>query len=321
MKMTDAIRTFLIIKRSEGLTDGTLEWYSIVLKQFSTWLGERDLCAIRPLDIAEWLVSRRERGLSPITIEGHYRGLLAFFNWCEASSDAGNTLSPIGHGQNKTIRRPRSDEPDMDYVTFEEFVSLTAAIDLASWLDYRDWCLISLMFWCGLRRGELLQISVADLKLGKNEIAIRHTKARLQRSAFLLEDVAAGIRHYLEIRPAWEGTDLWLAFDKARRGIAGPLSTTGLRLMLVRRCKRAGVRFLHPHLFRHGFAMNYLNNDAEIKAVSTLLGHSTVKITEKFYAKWLEGPLRQIHARVAERIAGNTIIAPDKPAQLKKAER
>jgi integrase len=302
MIISDAVATFLTIRQSEGLTSQTLDWYAIVLGQFSSWLGEREIVEVKPLDIAGWLVSQHKRGLAPITIEGSYRGLLSFFNWCERSPDVGKPPSPIGHGQNKTIRRPKVDEPDLDYVTFEEFAAVQSAIDLATWLDYRDWCMIGLMFWCGLRRGELLSMRVADVRLAKDEVRVRESKNRKPRTAYLLDDVAAGLRYYLQIRPEWHGTEMWLAYDKARSGIAGPLSTTGLRLMLARRCKRAGVRFLHPHLFRHGFAMNYLNNDAELKAVSTMLGHSTVKTTERHYAKWLDGPLREVHHRVANRI-------------------
>lgn len=75
------------------------------------------------------------------------------------------------------------------------------------------------------------------------------------------------------------------------------------RLMLKRRCQRAGVRFLNPHLFRHGFAMGYLNHGADLKAVGDLLGHSSYKTTERHYAKWIDGPLRKLHQRVAEEIS------------------
>lgn len=303
MNFGEAVQTFLVIRRSEGLTPQTLEWYRSVLCHFAEWIGPRRLTEIMPVDIAQWLVSQHKRGLAQLTIEGNYRGLLAFFNWCEVSPDVGKPPSPIGHGKAKTIRRPKVDEPNMDYVSFEEYAALTNAIDLATWLDYRDWCLIGLMFWCGLRRGELLGLQAGDLRLSKAEILIRQGKSRSQRRAYLLDDLAAGLRHYLQIRPPWPGPHLWLAYDKARKNVAGRLSTTGLRLMLKRRCTRAGVRFLHPHLFRHGFAMNYLNNDADMKAVSTLLGHTTMKTTERYYAKWLEGPLREMHQRVAERIS------------------
>lgn len=313
MLLADAIELFLTFKQAKGLSPKTLAWYADVLRRFDHWLGSRTLTQIDSLTVALWLAHERnrtigpkQRKLAPLTIEGRYRALSAFFNWCETSSAVGHPKSPLGHGHAKEVERPKIDDPDMDYVTFEEYTALTAAIDLATWLDYRDWCLIGLLFWCGLRSGELLAMQLDDLRLPTKEVRIRHSKARKPRPAFLLDDLAAGLWTYMQMRPAWSGPELWLAYDKARRNIAGPLSKTGLRMMLIRRCKRANIRFVHPHLFRHGFAMEYLNNDAEIKAVSTMLGHTTVKTTERYYAKWIDGPLRRLHQRIAQRIQDTT---------------
>lgn len=304
MLIAAAIETYLMYKRGEGLTRQTLDWYAIVLGQFNAWLDHREVAEVKPLDIVLWIVSLQDRGLTPVTVEGYYRGVLAFFNWCEGSPDVGQVPSPIGHGQHKVVKRPKVDEPDMDFVSFDEYLTLITAIDLASWIDYRDWCMIGVMFWCGVRRGELLEMQLSDINFAKNEIRIRHSKARKQRAIFLLDDLMAGLRQYLALRPPWAGPQLWLAVDASHQGIAGGLSATGVRLMLKRRCQRAAIRFLNPHLFRHGFAMVYLNHGADIKAVGDLLGHSSYKTTERHYAKWIDGPLRELHARVAERISG-----------------
>lgn len=310
MLLAHAIQLFLTFKSAKGLSAQSIEWYRYSLGRFSDWLGERELAQVNPLCIALWLSHLRERKtaknqkLSTVTIEGNYRALSAFFNWCEGSSMVGKVPSPLGHGPNKEIERPIVDEPDMDYVSYEEYTTLSNAIDLGSWLDYRDWCLLGLMFWCGLRAGELLAMESKDLILPKKEAKIRRTKNHKARPAFLLDDLASGLMTYLDIRPTWEGPELWLAFNKARTGIAGALSKTGLRQMLVRRCRRAEIRFLHPHLFRHGFAMEFLNNGAEIKAVSTMLGHTTMRPTERHYAQWVDGPLRRVHQRIADRISG-----------------
>ena len=272
-----AIETFLLFKEAEAVTKRTLSWYATSLAHFAAFLPPHlRLGAVRPIDIAEYLVHEQQRGLSTLTVEGSYRALMAFFNWCEYSEYCDFVPSPIGHGRHKAVKRPRVDEPDHDYVSFDEYLALTTAIDLATWLDYRDWSLLGVMFWCGVRRGELLAMNLGDLNFAKGEIRIRHSKARRQRSIYLLEDLTAGIRQYLAMRPAWEGVALWAAYDKARVDVAGALSTTGLRLMLARRCRRAGIRYLHPHLFRHGFAMAYLNHGVDLKAVGDLMGHSSL---------------------------------------------
>lgn len=298
-----AIATFLLFKEAEAITPLTLAWYATILNHFSSWITPCLLTAVKPIDIAEYLVHEQQRGLSTLTVEGAYRALLAFFNWCEYSPDCEFAPSPIGHGRHKTVKRPKVDEPDRDYVTFDEYVALTTAIDLGTWLDYRDWCMIGVMFWSGVRRGELLGMEARDLNFAKGEIRIRHSKSRRHRSIFILDDLTAGLRQYLALRPAWNGTALWTAYDKSRIEIAGPLSTTGLRLMLIRRCRRAGIRFLNPHLFRHGFAMAYLNHGVDLKAVGDLMGHSSYKTTEKHYARWIDDPLRKLHKQTAEIIA------------------
>lgn len=299
-----AIGTFLLFKRAEGLRPETLTWYRGELSMFSRWIGPMPLANIRPLHVVEWINSRQAAGLSTMTVEGDYRALLAFFNWCERSPDMGKPPSPIGHGDNKTVKRPKTEDAEIDFVSFEEYLELTQAIDLVTWLDYRDWCMVGVMFWCGVRSGELLRMTVGDIDFDKALIRVPLTKTRKPRTVFLLDDLLAGLRQYLTLRPPWAGPELWLAYNQSRTGIAGGLTKTGLRMMLTRRCRRAGTRFLNPHLFRDGFAMAYLNNGAELKAVSTLLGHSSVKTTERHYAEWLEAPLRRVHEETAARIVG-----------------
>jgi integrase len=311
MELVQATQLFLLFKTGENLTRRTVEWYATELANFAAagcWLlaaGRKlpPLEAIMPIDIVNYLVMLQNQGKSAVTVEGAYRALLAFFNWCEASPTTGHIPSPLGHGPSKTVKRPKVDAPKMDYCTFEEYITLTRAIDLGTWLDYRDWSMIGLMFWCGVRRGELLQMELGDVDLAQNRIRIRHSKARRQRSIFLIEDVSAGLRQYLMLRPKCNGDFLWAAYDKARHHIAGALSETGLRMMLKRRCKRAEMRYLNPHLFRHGFAMAYLNHGVDLKAVGDLMGHTSYKTTEKHYARWIDEPLRRIHQKAAEAIA------------------
>jgi integrase len=302
MDLAQAMDLFLLFKRGEGLSLRTVEFYGEKLRDFLGSVGDGAVSALTPAAIVRYLVALQDRGQAPLTVEGSYRTLLCFFNWAEASPDVGHPPSPIGHGQQKLVKRPKVDAPEMDFATYEEYVSLTTAIDLASWIDYRDWCMIGIMFWCGVRRGELLAMQISDIDFAKDRILVRKSKARRQRSVFLVHDLMAGLRQYLALRPFWAGDDLWVAYDKARRHIAGTLTATGLRLMLKRRCKRARIRFLHPHLFRHGFAMAYLNHGVDLKAVGDLMGHSSYKTTETHYARWMDEPLRKLHKQTAEAI-------------------
>lgn len=72
--------------------------------------------------------------------------------------------------------------------------------------------------------------------------------------------------------------------------------------MLIRRCKRAGVRYMHPHLWRHGCAMWMLNNGVGLSGVSALLGHSSTVVTETVYARWQPDALKREYQEALARV-------------------
>jgi site-specific recombinase XerD len=64
--------------------------------------------------------------------------------------------------------------------------------------------------------------------------------------------------------------------------------------------KAAKVEGGHPHRFRHAFAVELLKNGVPMEEVSILLGHSSVRITEKHYASWVEALQEILKAHVAK---------------------
>lgn len=302
MLLSATIELFLSFRRSEGLSPRTLAWYRDTLTRFSDWLGPRKTSDVATVDIVAWLNAERERGLAASTVDGRYRALSALFNWCEGAEEVGCPPSPIGHGRRKRVKRPKVAKPVVKYVTYDEYRRITDAIDLATWLDYRDWSLLGILYWCGLRRSEALALHVDDINFEHRTVHVRNGKGNKARLVPVAEDVIAGIATYLHLRLDWPGPELWVAYDRARRDLAGPLSIAGLRQMIIRRCKRAGVRYLHPHAWRHGFGMAQLNGGAEMSSISTMMGHSSVRVTESTYARWLLSGLRREYEEAVSRI-------------------
>lgn len=302
--LSSCVEQFLLFKASEGLAARTLAWYREQLSAFVAYVTDRAVVDVKPADVALWLLEGRGRGLAPATVEGRYRALSAFFGWCESAEEVGGPSSPIGYGQRKRVKRPKVPAPALEYVTYAEYRQVVEAIDLATWLDYRDWCLLGVLYWSGLRRGEVVGLDTSDVDLARGLVLVRHGKGDKARVVPVVEEVVSGLVSYLAMRPAYPGSALWLALDRARVGIGGRLTACGLRQMLMRRCRRAQVRYLHPHSWRHGFAMGVLNAGAEMSSVAAMMGHSSVRVTESVYARWLVDGLRREYASAAARIRG-----------------
>ena len=108
---------------------------------------------------------------------------------------------------------------------------------------------------------------------------------------------------YLFNRPAHHAPELWTGNDGSG-GARGALTDNGIRQMLRRRSKAAGMRPINPHSLRHGFAMEMLNNGgASLEAVSKFLGHASPEITRRFYADYIDEELAAIYTAAIDRSA------------------
>jgi integrase len=96
------------------------------------------------------------------------------------------------------------------------------------------------------------------------------------------------------------------------------------RRTFQRLCKIAGVRNGHPHRFRDTLAVELLIEGVPMERVSVLLGHSSVKITERHYAPWVQARQTQLEADVkrawrddpiaqAEMLKGDLVAADGAP--------
>lgn len=296
---------FLVAKRAAGKAPRSLEWYKSQITVYLDWL--RDQAAADSWDHAEtielYLAGQRDpkRKLADNTYAARYRSLKIWFNWLTRRRKLWPE-SPMAE-----IEKPHVPRVVVAHVTLAEFRRLYDAVSGTSWLDYRDRCALSLLFWSGLRLSEVVGLNLGDVDTVGRLITVHGGKGGKDRIVPCAPELGPQLLAYLMARPPWSDRALFVSNDGAG-GVRGVLTANGLRQMVRRRCTKANVRYMHPHSFRHGFAMAFLNAGMQMSAISSALGHSSEQVTASIYAHWLTEGLSaeydQTRRRLVERMAG-----------------
>lgn len=220
--------------------------------------------------------------LSPYTLAKYVRAWRRFFAWLVEEEiidrNPANRLKKPGLAQ-----KPPGDMLPAD---------LEKIIDEAQQTSARDTAIVLMLADTGCRVGGLVGLRLADVDV-ENGHALVNEKGDRARFVFFGARTKAALKSYLDERLADSGEQLFI-------GLRGPLTPAGVYQLLKRLARRAGVtgRF-NPHSMRHAWARQALKKSGDLKAVSQILGHSSVAVTAQFYAYYLDGELQERHAELS----------------------
>jgi integrase len=307
-------KEYTISKLAGGIKPSTLEGYKYLLEVYLKWVddglrpargdGER----LGPMDTAavEAFMAEQRRNHSPQSVLNSFRAMATFFNWLVRRRVIRPDQSPT-----LTIDRPAISKKRMKYVRLEEFEQLYNSIGDTTWMMWRDRALLLILFYSGLRASEVLNLSVGDIERDEKMIFVRSGKGGKDRMVPYAPQLPGVLDNYLMRRPECRGLDHLFVASDGFEGVDGPLSYMGFVQMMRRRCARAGLPHkLNIHSFRHGFAMWALNNGVPMSALSAMMGHSSVIVTESVYARWVTSAIRREYTMAFDRFAGTEATLP-----------
>ncbi len=157
----------------------------------------------------------------------------------------------------------------------------------------RNQCIILLLLYTGMRVSECSQLNLLDLDTQECSIRV-YGKGKKERSVFFLPRVLPYLNQYLEeIRPTLllnkEDEALFIGSKGTR------ITPRAIEDILKNRAKQSKDTFkVTPHMLRHTFATNLLNNDMDLKMVQELLGHSSLSTTQ-IYTHVSKVRLKQVY--------------------------
>ncbi|MEN6548495.1 MAG: tyrosine-type recombinase/integrase [Armatimonadia bacterium] len=277
MIFPQAVQSFLQYCEFErALSPNTLIAYADDLKHFGNFAGGTLGPDFTPLQvdkllIRDFIASLRKRGLRVATIQRRVNCLRSFWAFL---IDCGIETrdSPLDG-----LRLPRKEHRVAAFLGEQEMLSMLAGASeqARSWCAVRDHAVLATLLFAGVRRTELLNLCLADVRLEEGLIIVRQGKGRRSRVVPIAAELGAILRGWLEVRPQ-RGHDRLFCNQ-----MGGPLGRHALYHLFRKAKAQSGIERpeVSVHTLRHSFACALLKGGTNVVAIQQLLGHASLETT------------------------------------------
>jgi integrase/recombinase XerD len=269
------LRTFLEWAHARSL-DQPAQITRPILESYRRHLGHQRKANGHPLGIT--------------TQRSRLGALKGFFKWlCKQSLLDANPASELD------LPRPEKQLHDGG-LSHEQIAAILAIPDTSDPLGIRDRAILELLYSTGIRRSELVRLTLGDHHPERQTLHLRHTKGRKDRIVPIGKRALDWLEKYLgEVRPRLELSASEPALFLTSYGT--PFSPDVLGRSVSQTLKQARIgRPGGCHLLRHSCATHMLEGGADIRVIQQLLGHEKLETTA-IYTEVSIQHLREVHAR------------------------
>lgn len=252
------------LEKERGYSLHTIRAYRIDLDSYLGFLKETKRGGKNREDVIAFIASLVDRGRDRRTISRHLSTLRSFFKYLikKKEMDKNPTLM---------IKAPKLKKKLPTFLTIE---AINEVLLIPS--SKRDRAILELLYSCGLRASELVNLDLSDIDFGEEVVRVIG-KRNQERIIPIGRAAVKAITAYLNERPQVDDPALFL------NRFGGRLSTRSLqnivRKYLLRVATASGT---NPHIIRHSFATHLLSRGADLKSVQELLGHTTISATQVY---------------------------------------
>ena len=264
-----------VLKNEKKYSENTIISYQSDLDLFKFFLIEKGVSKINSVDyqvIRSFLNYLYEKKYSNRAIARHISSLRSFFKYLKK-------LNIIDSNPMILISNPKIEKKLPKVIYYNELEEIMKTPDLNTPLGVRDSLILELLYSTGVRVSELVNIKISDINFNKKEIRILG-KGSKERIALYGSKCSNVLEHYIhDIRSNLYNekySSEWLLLSKTGKQI----NQREIRFIIDDIVNKAGLKMhISPHVLRHTFATDLLNNGADLRSVQQLLGHESLSTT------------------------------------------
>ncbi len=262
------------LKLERNYTANTIKAYQRDLQHLLQFVEEQELSltAVKLEHLEQFAVGLHEKGVGARSQARVLSGVRSFYRFMVLDGYMENDPTEL-------LASPQVGTYLPEYLSVEEIDALEGAIDLSKWEGQRNKAIIEILFSCGLRVSELVNLKISDifeeekfvriLGKGNKERIVPISQKAVQELHYWYMD-----RNVLNVKP---GEDDYVFLN--RRG--AHLTRTMILIIIKQAAAEAGIqKTISPHTLRHSFATALLKGGADLRAIQAMLGHEDIGTTE-----------------------------------------
>lgn len=274
-KETDIIskyKSYLLLEK--GLSKNSIEAYTDDLLKLLNYL-ENETLKIQQVtldDLQQFISQLYDLGINARSVARILSGIRSFFNYLILDGYIQNDPSELLETPKIGLKLPT-------VLSLQEIESIKNTVDVSTKEGHRNRAIIEVLYSCGLRISELINLKFSDMFLDDGFIRVEG-KGSKQRLVPISEIAIKEINNYLIDRKYYDikkGSENTVFLSK--RGT--PISRIMVFHFIKQYAMEAGIqKNISPHTFRHSFATHLLEGGANIRAIQQMLGHEKITTTE-----------------------------------------
>ena len=262
------------LKLQRNMSGNTLDAYQRDLRKLLDYLEreQKDIREVTLHDLEHFSAGLHDIGIHPRSQCRILSGIRSFFRFVQLDGYRDDDPTEL-------LESPQIGDHLPEVLTTEEVDRLEASIDLSKWEGHRNRAIIEVLFSCGLRVSELVNLKLSDLYIDEEYVRVmgKGSKERLVPiSRKAIDELKNWFydRNLMKIKP---GEEDFVFLN--RRG--AHLTRTMILIMIKSQAKDAGIqKTISPHTLRHSFATALLEGGADLRFIQALLGHEDIGTTE-----------------------------------------